>query len=197
MYSHSSSNIPDSIYLIRHARPAVSKNGWFNAAAAKQFLSDYDTAAIEDFILQQQVLPLTRVKKVYCSTLVRSQLTAKAIFGSGVPLIIDHNFREFERKIFSLPLLRLPLHLWTLSARMLWFMGLNSTGIENFKQARQRAKSAAAVLAQEAKQEGIAVLVAHGLLNNFIRRELLRKGWKLTRRGGSSFLAVSVLERVM
>lgn len=187
--------MPKRVYLIRHARPAVSKKGWFSVSAARQFISDYDTAAVEDFVLQQEELRAKEIKKVYCSTLVRSQLTAKAIFGEEVKLVSDHNFREFERRIFSLPLLRLPIHLWTFSARMLWFMGLNSQGIENFKQARGRAKSGAQVLAAEAQQQGIAVLVAHGLLNNFIRRELTRKGWHLVKRGGSGFLAVDILER--
>lgn len=182
------------IFLIRHARPEVSKKGWFNVAAARQFLSEYDTAVVEDFVMQQEVIPYQEVKKVFCSTLVRSQLTARAIFGQDVKLVEDHNFREFERRIFSLPLLRLPINLWTFSARMLWFMGLNSKGIENFNQARARAKSGATILAAEAKDKGIAVLVAHGLLNNFIRRELTGKGWRLAKRGGSGFLAVDVLE---
>ncbi len=187
---------PKRIYLIRHARPAVSKKGWFSTSAARQFIADYDTAAVEDFVLQQE-LPIADIKKVYASTLVRSQLTAKAIFGEEVQLVSDYNFREFERRIFSLPLLRLPITLWTLSARMLWFAGLNSQGIENFKQARGRAKSGAQVLAAEALQQDVAVLVAHGLLNNFIRRELTRKGWRSVKRGGSGFLAVDMLESIV
>jgi broad specificity phosphatase PhoE len=132
---------------------------------------------------------------VYCSTLLRSQLTAKAIFGEQVHLKVNHNFREFERKIFSLPLLRLPIWLWLVAARILWFLGFNSKGIETFKEAKQRARQCAELLQEDAYQNISTVLVAHGLLNNFIRWELKQMGWHLSINGGNSFLSVHVLTK--
>ncbi|WP_222619733.1 MULTISPECIES: histidine phosphatase family protein [Pontibacter] len=186
---------PKRIFLIRHARPQVSGKGLFNAARARQYITDYDAAQVEEFILAHEALPYKQITKVHCSTLVRSQLTAKAIFGDDVNLIIDHNFREFERKIFSLPLLQLPINLWLVGARILWFLGLNSRGIETFKEARHRARAAAKQLSEEAERETIAVLVAHGLLNFFIRRELKRLGWQISVKGGSGFISVNGFER--
>lgn len=69
------------IFLIRHARPRVSRKGLFDAAAARQYISDYDAAQVEEFVMAHEGIPYQAVEKVYCSTLVRSQLTAKAIFG--------------------------------------------------------------------------------------------------------------------
>ncbi|MBB6611165.1 histidine phosphatase family protein [Pontibacter sp. Tf4] len=186
---------PLRIFLIRHARPLVSKKGLFNSAAARQYISDYDAAQVEEFVLAHEAIPYKQITKVHCSTLVRAQLTAKAIFGEEVQLIIDGNFREFERKVFSLPWLRLPIKLWLVAARILWFLGFNSRGIETFKQARARARTAASQLATEAKKETIAVLVAHGLLNYFILRELKRMGWQQTIKEGSGFVSVNVVER--
>ncbi|WP_235942011.1 histidine phosphatase family protein [Pontibacter fetidus] len=186
--------IPNRIFLIRHAKPQVAGKGMFSAAGARQYISDYDAANIEAFILTHEAIPYKQITKVHCSTLVRSQLTAKAIFGENVQLVIDANFREFERKIFSLPFLQLPIKLWLLGARLLWFLGLNSRGIETFKQARQRARTAAKQLAEEANRETIAVLVAHGLLNFFIRRELKRLGWQQTIKEGSGFISVNAFE---
>lgn len=183
------------IFLIRHARPQVESKGIFSAAGAKQYITDYDAASVEEFILEHEAIPYKEITKVHCSPLIRSQLTAKAIFGEDVQLIIDQNFREFERKIFSLPLIQLPIKLWLFGARILWFLGFNSRGIETFKEARQRARSAAKQLAEEATQETIAVLVAHGLLNFFIRRELKRLGWQRTIKGGSGFISVNMLEQ--
>lgn len=174
----------------------VEKKGIFNAEAARQYISDYDAAAVEDFVLQNETIPYEEIKRVYCSTLVRSQLTAKAIFGEETELVIDHNFREFERRIFSLPLLKLPIKLWLVTARVLWFMGLNSRDIESFKEAKWRVKSCAELLEKEATKQRTAVLVAHGLLNNFIKRELKRKGWKQVVKGGSGFISISVLDHV-
>ncbi|GHA53602.1 phosphoglycerate mutase family protein [Pontibacter akesuensis] len=183
------------IFLIRHARPTVSRKGLFSASDASTYISDYDTAQVEEFVLQHEAIPYRQIKKVYCSTLVRSQLTARAIFGEEVALVQEPVFREFERRIFSLPLVRLPIKVWLLSARLLWFMGLNSQGIETFREARARARQAADILAQDAAAHQTTVLVAHGLLNGFIRRELRRMGWQTGIKGGNDFLAVHVLHR--
>ncbi|MFD3001768.1 histidine phosphatase family protein [Pontibacter toksunensis] len=183
------------IFLIRHARPEVPTKGFFSAAAASQYISDYDAAQVEKFVLQHEAIPYKEIKEVYCSTLVRSQLTAKAIFGEQVLLKVDRNFREFERKIFSLPLLRLPIKLWLVTARLLWFFGLNSKGIESFKEAKWRARKCAERLEEDADENATTVLVAHGLLNNFILRELKKMGWQQTVKGGSGFVSLNVMEK--
>ncbi|WP_266202513.1 phosphoglycerate mutase family protein [Pontibacter kalidii] len=186
---------PNRIFLIRHAKPRVKRSGFFDVEAARKYIADYDAAQVEEFVLQHEAIPYKQVKKVYCSTLVRSQLTARAIFGEEVELRIDATFREFERRIFSLPFLRLPIKLWLLSARVLWFLGFNSRDIETFRQARARARRAAELLDQDARQNHTTVLVAHGLLNNFILRELKRLGWQASINGGNSFLAVHMLSK--
>ncbi|MBC5995029.1 histidine phosphatase family protein [Pontibacter cellulosilyticus] len=186
--------LPKRIFLIRHARPDLSKNGWFSNEAARKYITDYDTAAVEEFVLEHEAIPYKEIDKVYCSTLPRSQLTAKAIFGSDVQLKIDKSFREFERRIFSLPLLRMPIKLWLLSARVLWFLGFNSKDIETFKEAKQRARQCAQTLASDAASNRTTVLVAHGLLNNFIRRELKRMGWQKTLDEGHGYLSVTVMQ---
>ncbi|WP_238395875.1 histidine phosphatase family protein [Pontibacter pudoricolor] len=186
---------PRRIFLIRHAKPQVTSKGLVNAKFARQYISDYDAADVEEFVLTHEAIPFKEIKKVHCSTLVRSQLTAKAIFGKDIELIIDANFREFERRIFSLPFIHLPIKLWLTGARILWFLGFNSRGIETFKAARKRARAAAKQLAEEANRETIAVLVAHGLLNFFIRRELKRLGWQQTLKEGNSFVSVNAFEK--
>ncbi|WP_460924681.1 histidine phosphatase family protein [Pontibacter brevis] len=188
-------HLPKRIFLIRHARPEVPGQGFFSAAAASQYISDYDAAQVEEFVLQHEAIPYKEIKEVFCSTLIRSQLTAKAIFGEQVLLKVNHNFREFERKIFSLPLLRLPIKLWLVTSRILWFFGLNSKGIETFKEAKWRARKCAEMLEEDAEENATTVLVAHGLLNNFIRWELKRMGWHQTVKGGSGFVSLNVLEK--
>jgi broad specificity phosphatase PhoE len=187
--------LPKRIFLIRHARPDVSKKGLFSQEAANNYISDYDAAAVEEFVLEQETIPFKEIDKVYCSTLPRSQLTAKAIFGESVQLKIDSVFREFERRIFSLPLLKLPIKLWLVSARILWFLGFNNKDIETFKEAKQRARSCAETLVSDATVHHTTVLVAHGLLNNFIRKELESMGWQTIRNGGHRYLSVTVMQR--
>lgn len=187
---------PHRIFLIRHARPLVSKKGLFSAAAARQYISDYDAAQVEEFVLAHEAIPFKDITKVHCSPLIRSQLTAKAIFGDDVQLLISPDFREFERRIFSLPGIHLPIKLWLLAARVLWFLGFNSRDIETFKEARHRARLAAQHLITDARQTGTAILVAHGLLNYFILRELKKLGWKHTLQEGSGFVSVNMVEHL-
>jgi broad specificity phosphatase PhoE len=185
----------ERIFLIRHAKPEVSSTGWFNVEAARKFISAYDAAEVEKFVLEHEVIPYKEIDQVFCSTLIRSQLTAKAIFGENINLRIDKVFREFERRIFSLPFISLPIKLWLLLARLLWFLGLNNEGIETYKEARKRAKECAVTLAIDAKANKTTVLVAHGLLNNFISRDLQNMGWQLELNEGHKFLSVTMLQK--
>ncbi|CAN5919850.1 hypothetical protein BH24BAC1_BH24BAC1_25300 [soil metagenome] len=183
------------IFLVRHARPEVSRQGAFGQQEASQFIQDYDSADVEAGISPPAGLPYQEIKKVYCSTLNRSKKTARAIFGPETPLVEEAAFNEFERKILRLPLLKFPIDFWLTASRALWLLGLNSKGIETFKEAKSRARTSARRLADQARQEGQLVLVAHGFLNAFIRRELQKLGWQVTRKDGSGFLGVTVLEK--
>jgi hypothetical protein len=187
---------PLRIFLVRHARPEVRRKGVFSQKQARQFILDYDAADIDINFQKPSGLPYGQVKKIYCSALKRSRRTAEAIFGSEMTLVEDPAFNEFERKILRLPLLRFPIDFWLGVSRALWLLGLNSKGIETFGQAQIRARKCAQHLAQQTQQEGQLVLVAHGFLNAFIRRELQQLGWKVIRKDGNRFLGVTVLENL-
>ncbi len=181
------------IFLIRHQRPDVSKNGFFNQQQADQFLKNYDTCAIEQLVTKPAGLPYEQVTQVFCSNLPRAKQTARAIFGSQVTLIEDALFNEFQRQVFRVPFFKFPIKFWLVGARVLWLVGLNNTGLETFSQARQRANKAAQKLAQQADADGKVVLVAHGFLNFFVRRALKRMGWREARYDGGGFLGVTEL----
>ena len=181
------------IFLVRHYKPQIARHGLFNHARAAQFISDYDAAGIEAIINKPTGLPFAEVKRVHCSTLPRAKQTAVAIFGPEVEVIEDKIFNECERKILSLPLLRFPISTWLAGSRLLWILGLNSRGIETYKQARQRARQSAEVLANYAAHEKKTVLVAHGMLNLFIRKYLQKAGWRVVRKDGNGYLAVTEL----
>jgi broad specificity phosphatase PhoE len=193
--SHPNTDHSRQIFLIRHARPAVERRGLFNQQKAEQFIKDYDAAAIDAIVEHPQNLNTGQVKHVFCSPLNRSKLTARAIFGPNIMLIEDAAFREFERRIFRLPKLHLPIDFWLVTSRILWIFGWNSKDIETYKQARQRAREGARHLEIEADAEGKAVLVAHGFLNRAIEAALKKKGWKSVRSDGSGYLSVKVLEK--
>ena len=181
------------IFLVRHHKPRVARAGLFNRARAMQFITDYDVADIEDIRKKPTGLPFGEIKRVHTSALPRAKQTARALFGPEVTLKEDKLFNECERKILSLPLLRFPISVWLAGARLLWLMGLNSRGIETYRQARQRARQCAELLAQYAEAEHKTVLVAHGMLNIFIRQCLRKMGWQVIRHDGNGYLSVTEL----
>jgi broad specificity phosphatase PhoE len=181
------------IFLVRHSKPLVARDGLFDHLRAQRFINDYDAAAIEAAVTKPAGLPYEEIRRVHCSALPRARLTAQAIFGPNVELAEDRLFNECERKILALPLLRFPLQVWLTGARLLWLLGLNSRGIENYRQARKRARQGAETLARYAQAEKKTVLVAHGLLNLFLRNYLKKRGWKVVRQEGHGYLAVTEL----
>ncbi|WP_205499712.1 histidine phosphatase family protein [Rufibacter psychrotolerans] len=183
------------IYLIRHARPVLNRKGLFSKEQAAQYLKDYNLAEVEQIIERSEHLPLELIRKVYCSTLPRAKATARLLFGPEVQLIEDATFVEFENRIWGLPWGRFPLRWWQVTSRILWLLGLNQKDIESFQQARKRADQAADKLAAEAETNGLAVLVAHGFLNEFIKRSLRKKGWKVVLDGGRRYVGVTQLSK--
>ena len=181
------------IFLVRHYEPNVERSGFFNAQEATRFISAYDEAGI---ISAAATLPTglpENPEKVYCSALPRAKQTAHLLFGEETLLVENAEFNEFQRRIFHLPLLRFPIEVWLTGARLLWMMGLNSQGIESFRQARERAFRCAATLARYAETETNVILVAHGFLNAFIRQGLKRRGWQIVRHDGNAYLGVTEL----
>jgi len=181
------------IFLVRHYKPQIARTGFFNQARARQFITDYDAADIEAIREKPANLPFGEIKRVHTSALLRAKQTALALFGPEVELKEDKLFNECERKILSLPLLHFPISVWLAGARLLWLMGLNSQGIETYRQARRRAKQCAEKLTQYAEAEHETVLVAHGMLNIFIRHYLRKMGWQLASRNGNGYLSVTEL----
>ena len=184
---------PKRIFLVRHYEPDVERSGFFNAAEAGNFISDYDIAGLVKTDFRHPAGLPAYMPKVYCSALPRAKQTARLLYGDKVNLVENADFNEFQRKIFHLPLLRFPIEVWLTGARLLWLLGLNSRGIETFRQARDRARRCAETLSAFAETEHTVVLVAHGFLNAFIRQALKKLGWKVIRHDGNSYLGVTEL----
>jgi broad specificity phosphatase PhoE len=181
------------IFLVRHYEPDVERSGYFNCEEANQFLSAYDAASLVQTAFTRPAGLPEKLPKVYCSALPRARQTARLLYGPETELVENADFNEFQRKIFQLPLLKFPIEVWLTAARFSWLLGLNSRGIENFRQARQRALRCAQTLAGYAETEAEVVLVAHGFLNAFIRQALKKLGWRVVRHDGNAYLGVTQL----
>ena len=184
------------IALIRHGEPALNKKGWFTRTEAIQFIHDYDSVGVEPIHDMPFVLHRGDMRIIHTSTLNRAKHTARLIFGDNAVYNADPLFREFERKIVAFPNIKMPLKFWLLSARLTWLLGVNDAAIESYKEAKRRAQEASEKLIQYAEEDPKVVLVAHGFLNRQLVKNLKKKGWTLVRKGGSDYLATSLLVKI-
>ncbi len=186
------------IYLIRHAKPDVKKKAFCSADEAQQYVKDYNSVPIIPFDPDLVSVNLQPNHTIYCSSLPRSQETALNIFGDEYPVVADSIFREFEiRMIDANSFLKLPMVLWQGFSRGSWMLGFNHRGIERHKEAKLRANKAAENLIKVARREETAILVAHGMLNGAISKELEKKGWRQIQKQGHVNLGATILVKII
>lgn len=186
------------IYLIRHAKPNLKKELFYSAKEAQQYVYDYNSVPIIPFDPELVKVNLNPDHVIYCSNLPRSQETALAIFGDKYPVVSDSIFREYEIKIVKAnSLIKLPLPIWQFFSRGSWLLGFNHQGIESRKEAKLRVKQAVENLIKVAHREETAVLVAHGMLNAGLEKELKKQGWQVIQKKGQTNLGATILVKVV
>jgi len=183
------------IILIRHGEPDLNKKGWRNREEAIQFMQEYDSAIVFSFSKKPINPESVSIDTIFHSTLPRAKNTAQRAFADSKKLAGSTDFIEFERKAMKWPNMKMPTKFWTTGSRILWLMGLNDKNIESFREAKGRAKSNAEILTLKARQDGMVILVAHGLHNKYVKKYLKKLGWKLAHNSGNGYLSVKVMVR--
>ncbi|MCW3785465.1 histidine phosphatase family protein [Plebeiibacterium sediminum] len=186
------------IYLIRHAKPDIQKKKFYSRKQAEKYLYDYNHVPIQKFDTGLIKVNLDKDHTVYCSALRRSIETAHTIFKDNYPIISDSIFNEFENKIIKSPgFIRQPLLCWQILSRGTWALGRKPSGIESHKKAKERASYAASKLIDIANKEETAILVAHGMLNRAITKNLKLIGWKTIQSNGQKNLGATILIKIV
>lgn len=184
------------IVLIRHGKPMLNKKGWFSSKEAKEYSRRYDLVGVYDFESNPFCFSPDEIDTLYSSNLTRAQSTASKILeNSEIEIVQSRLFREFEREVFLLPVLRMPLNFWLVSSRLLWYANLHSSQTESYKAARRRADSAADFLELKATKDGRTALVAHGMFNKRLSNALQKKGWTQVYTNGNGYLSVRILAK--
>jgi len=184
------------IYLIRHAKPNLSKRFLSSASQAQSYIENYNKAPIHEIDLNRVKIDLNKPHQIYCSSLVRSQETALSLFGDSYVIVSDSVFREFELKIVHAnSIIQLPLDLWKGVSRLFWLMGFNHESIESYKEAKKRVVLSVDNLEKLAGQEETAILVGHGMINAAITKELRKRGWDVICKKGHLNLGATILQK--
>lgn len=155
----------------------------------------YDQSGIQTSSLPpDHVLHIAQTAAVvYSSDLRRAQESVRSL---GIEKVLeDPIFREIELPLPPFTFVRMPLFLWLVLLRGFWFGGYAGS-CEPVRKARLRAAQAAQILHGVAQQHGTVALVGHGLLNRFMKEELLKMGWNAFREGDKPALgSASGVER--
>ncbi|WP_161891222.1 histidine phosphatase family protein [Pontibacter russatus] len=185
------------IALVRHGEPDIAKTGKFSFEEARQYVTKYDSVGI--VVPDKPFFEIERPEEVaiFTSSIARATATARYLFGDSTDMTVSPDFREFETRInrrnFNF---KLPIKLWTASARLRWMLGLGEQDIETFAEAKARAEKAAELLAEATEEKPKVVLVAHGFLNRYIKQDLEEMGWRVVKDGGSGYFATTVLVKL-
>lgn len=181
------------IILIRHGEPAMKHKGWKKRSEAKQYIKTYDSVGVFSPSFIPLKLQPNELSVIHTSSMQRSVSTAEQVFELDELMKPDPIFREFERKIFLFPNIKLPHGFWMSGSRGLWFLGINDKNVESRNEAIFRAKIAANFLNDDALQNGKTLLVSHGLLNRYLEKYLKKLGWKSVYNGGNGYLSQRML----
>lgn len=185
----------EQIILIRHGNPKVDKKGWFSSKDAQEYSRLYDLVEVERIIQSPICFDSNLIDTLYSSNLVRAKNTAAQIKNDVVFLKSNAIFREFERDIFSFPILKMPLNFWLATSRLFWYAGIHSKSTESRKSAMIRVKKSADYLINRTEENGIVVLVAHGMFNGKLKKVLKKKGWENVLDTGKGYLSVKILAK--
>ena len=166
------------IVLIRHGKPNVGRGRWISHKKFQDYIAEYERAGLHpDNPPPAWLVELTRqARRIYASDRPRAEESARAL-APHAELSLSSVFMEAQLKSPRLPLVRMKPPAWAVVARLAWHAGHHG-GIEDYRDAKDRAEKAVDMLADTARQDGIAVLVAHGYFNAIVGRMLRKRGWQ-------------------
>ncbi|WP_100405195.1 histidine phosphatase family protein [Bacillus solitudinis] len=157
------------IGMIRHFKVTRGyPNKYVNTNELLQWMKEYDESAVEEIDLDMKQIEW---KRCYSSDLPRARATAEKAFSGSI------SYRKELREISLAPFLRLnlrlPLFIHLLFIRIVWLCGHRSQ-----PETKQQVIDRIHTVLDEALQVNEDVLiVGHGGLMIFMRKELLRRGF--------------------
>lgn len=174
----------DVIVIVRHGKPALSRKVRLTWLEYRQWWTQYDLSGLAEGQRPPRKLEalVKRAGYVASSDLIRAVETATLAAGRA-PDLIDPIFREAPLPSPWLGKIKLRPKSWGTLSRIVWFCGLINSE-ERVTAARARAKRAADLLANAAKDNSPVVVFAHGWFNRMMGTQLRRAGWKLTKNQG-------------
>jgi len=165
------------ITILRHGIPDLSEWGKIHSSNIPEWIEAYNLAGVKNEVSPfcQEMVRELKHKFIVCSTLPRSIHSAE-IIGYQSPHLIDAIFCEAELPKVQIPIIQLTPHVWSMIFRVFWFAGV-SIKAESLEAFKSRVSLAAEKLIQLAKNYDSVLFIGHGVINRFLAKELISKGW--------------------
>lgn len=180
------------ITILRHGKPDFEWERNVRGSDFRSLESAYDSAGIVGIPPEESRNLIKQHEIVVCSDLPRSIQSAQAL-GANTVHFSSPVFREMNLPYFDRAPITLPLKLWVVIFRFLWFLGF-SKNTESFLKARDRAKTAANTLVELATKHESVLFVGHGFLNHYVAKELLAVNWVGPRSPGKKYWEFGIYE---
>ncbi len=166
------------ITILRHGIPDLSSWSKIHTLEIPGWIAEYNSAGVEQEISQscEEMISELEHKYIVCSHLKRSIHSAKVI-GYQSPDLIDSVFNEAGLLVIRIPFVRLTPHVWSMIFRLFWIIGV-SNQVESLSAFKIRVSLAAEKLIHQAKNHDKVLFIGHGIINRFLAKELILKGWE-------------------
>jgi broad specificity phosphatase PhoE len=192
-------NSTPRIYLIRHAAVDLKKPGWGTSKNSAEYKETYNFAGIETFNPEEVLQKIendTSIDTVFCSPQPRALETALMLFGENAVLRTDSVLAELDYPVVQVPVLQLPVKGWLFVSRVSWMAGINRGEKTGYKIRLEELNAFADDLVKYAQRNGLAVVLAHGMLNRELVKILKTRGWEFCENGKDGYgnLSVNCLE---
>lgn len=160
------------IGLVRHfkVKNAVPEKTWVTPAELSKWFEDYNLSDIENGETDLQGMEWD---KCYTSDLSRAENTARAIFQGKI--IKTEKLREVKAYPVIQANIKLPYQLWAVLVRLAWLVNHPSQK-DSVKAVKERINLFLDEIFAEGKEQ--VLIVCHGALMIFMRKELLKRGFK-------------------
>ncbi|WP_297923334.1 hypothetical protein [uncultured Campylobacter sp.] len=182
-----------TLALIRHVTPLIDRGVCDAAEAARrailydatQSLALWQTDKFKSSVAYEK---LARVSRVCSSPLPR--LRRKSYSRSGGIEYLEA-LREFNLRIFPMPLIKMPFDCWLVLSRLLWLCGMNHSDA-SAKEERRRALDMVPSLL-----ETDTAVIAHGFVLRVIRHSARQAGYRLIYRFCEGCFCVEIWQRAV
>ncbi|MBY6036860.1 histidine phosphatase family protein [Fictibacillus nanhaiensis] len=178
------------IGLVRHFKVTrgYPTQKWITPAEFDQWLKEYEASEVEDTEVD---LGEMSWKKCYVSTVRRAEYTAEKIYDGE--LIKSDDLREIPVYPFFKRNIKIPMILYPLCIRAAWLINHKSQ-LERRTDVEKRISNILDRIIEEGEEN--ALVVSHGGVMLFMRKELIRRGFKGPKLGRPENAKLYVFEKL-